>query len=142
MTMFRSRILAFALVLLAAATLAVACTGDEPAKAGATPASITVQDAAQKMKAADKPLLVDVREPSEWDEVHIDGARLAPLGKVDSELADVDHNREILLVCRSGRRSAKAQQLLATKGFTKLTNVEGGMLAWEKAGLPVVRGTR
>lgn len=86
-----------------------------------------------------KPLLVDVREPAEFDEVRIDGAQLAPLGSVVEDLEDVPKDREIVLICRSGNRSGKAQKALAERGYTGVTNMEGGMLAWEKRGYPVVR---
>lgn len=124
--------------LLIGAGLALACGGDVTGDAAKIQA-INVSTLRERLAAAQKPLLVDVREPSEYQEVHIDGARLAPLSRVVTELKDVDKSREILLVCRSGRRSAKAYGALAAKGFTNLTNVDGGMLAWEKAGYPVVR---
>ena len=86
-----------------------------------------------------KPLVVDVREVEEYQSGHIAGARLAPLAKVEEGLAGVPRDRELVLVCRSGRRSAKAYELLAERGFTRLWNLEGGMLAWEKLGYPVTK---
>ncbi len=86
-----------------------------------------------------KPLIVDVREPHEYQAGHIDGARLAPLGNVADELEGVAKDREIVLVCRSGNRSGKAQKILADRGYTNLENMEGGMLAWEKRGYPVAK---
>jgi rhodanese-related sulfurtransferase len=84
-----------------------------------------------------KPLIVDVREPHEFEAGHIDGALLAPLAAVKEKLAGVPKDREIVLVCRSGRRSGKAWETLTAAGFTKLWNMQGGMLAWEKLGYPV-----
>ncbi|HEY0592857.1 MAG TPA: rhodanese-like domain-containing protein, partial [Thermoanaerobaculia bacterium] len=55
------------------------------------------------------------------------------------ELEDVPKDREIVLVCRSGNRSGKAQRILAERGYTGLENMEGGMLAWEKHGYPISR---
>ena len=104
-------------------------------------ARITAEALHQRLQSQDdKPLVVDVREPHEFEAVRIDGARLAPLGSVVAELEDVDKDREIVLVCRTGNRSGKAQKLLAARGYTRLQNMEGGMVDWEKRGLPVVKG--
>ncbi|WP_163993782.1 rhodanese-like domain-containing protein [Pyxidicoccus caerfyrddinensis] len=86
---------------------------------------------------------VDVREPSEFDGLlgHLDGARLVPLATVRHAAADWRHDEDVLLVCRSGGRSAKAAALLVELGFTRVMNLRGGMLAWNTAELPVVRPT-
>ncbi len=85
--------------------------------------------------------MVDVREPSEFDAVlgHIEGAELVPLGTVMEAAEAWPKEEELLLVCRSGGRSGQAAGQLARKGFTRLMNLRGGMLAWNEAGLPVVR---
>lgn len=104
------------------------------------PATVTVDAVHQRLASDDaKPLIVDVREPHEYKAGHIEGARLAPLGNVAKELEDVPKDREIVLVCRSGNRSGKAQRILAERGFTRLLNMEGGMVAWEKKGYPVTK---
>ncbi|MBZ4421592.1 rhodanese-like domain-containing protein [Myxococcus sp. RHSTA-1-4] len=85
--------------------------------------------------------LVDVREPSEFDGIlgHIDGARLVPLATVKEAAADWPRDADLLMVCRSGGRSAKAAVQLLGLGFTRVMNLCGGMLAWNTADLPVVR---
>lgn len=85
--------------------------------------------------------LVDVREPSERNGLlgHIAGAELVPLGTVDGASARWPRDAALVLVCRSGGRSARAAALLARKGFTRVMSLRGGMLAWNEAGLPVVR---
>ncbi|WP_164011056.1 rhodanese-like domain-containing protein [Pyxidicoccus trucidator] len=85
--------------------------------------------------------LVDVREPSEFDGLlgHLDGARLVPLATVLDVAASWPRNADVLLVCRSGGRSAKAAAQLVARGFTRVMNLRGGMLAWNTAELPVVR---
>ncbi len=85
--------------------------------------------------------LVDVREPSEFDGLlgHIEGARLVPLGEVRRAAAAWPRDADVLLVCRSGGRSAKAAAQLVEQGFTRVMNLRGGMLAWNTAELPVVR---
>jgi rhodanese-related sulfurtransferase len=85
------------------------------------------------------PLVVDVREPSEFAEGHIEGALLAPLAEVEKGVAKVAKDRSIVLVCHSGRRSAKAYERLAAEGYRALRNLDGGMMAWEQRGYPVVK---
>ncbi len=84
-------------------------------------------------------LIVDVREPDEWNAGHIPGARLIPLGQLPQRLNELDPAREIVLVCRSGNRSAQATVLLQRAGFTRVANLAGGMIAWSRARLPVTR---
>lgn len=84
-------------------------------------------------------VLIDVREPSEWRNGHAPGAALIPLGELPTRLGEVPRDREVLLICRSGNRSGQAQRLLQARGYTRVVNVAGGMLAWERAGLPVER---
>lgn len=103
------------------------------------PTTITAQALHARLQSKETPLVVDVREPSEFQDGHIEGAKLAPLGSVEKGVADIPRDREIVLVCRSGRRSGKAQELLAARGYTNLRNMEGGMLAWEKNAYPIVK---
>ena len=84
-------------------------------------------------------VLVDVREPDEWQAGHVAGARHIPMGELPSQLSSLQRDAPIYLICRSGTRSHKAATFLARAGFTRPTNVKGGMLAWEEAGLPVER---
>lgn len=84
--------------------------------------------------------VLDVREPSEFATGVIAGAMLMPLGQVEKRLAELDafKNQPMYVVCGSGARSAQAVNFLSKNGFTKLTNIKGGMNAWRKAKLPVV----
>ena len=81
-------------------------------------------------------LLVDVREADEWAAGHAAGARHIPLGQLLARQVDLPRDREILLICRSGRRSTQAVDVLKKAGHPRPTNVQGGMLAWQRAGLP------
>ncbi|MCP3166104.1 rhodanese-like domain-containing protein [Myxococcus qinghaiensis] len=85
--------------------------------------------------------LVDVREPSELEGVlgHIEGVSPAPLATVREAVAPWPRDTEVLLICRSGARSAKAAAQLVELGFTRVMNLRGGMLAWNTEELPVVR---
>ncbi|HYD94488.1 MAG TPA: rhodanese-like domain-containing protein [Noviherbaspirillum sp.] len=84
-------------------------------------------------------LLLDVREQSEYDAGHAPGSTLIPLGQLKNRLGEIGahQNKPVVVICRSGNRSAQASGILAQQGFRNVHNVQGGMLAWEKAGLPV-----
>ncbi len=86
-------------------------------------------------------LLLDVREPSEYAEVHAKDALLIPLGQLPSRLNEIAQYKDkpVAVICRSGRRSAQGADILRKAGFSQVANVEGGTNAWVSAGLPVVR---
>lgn len=88
--------------------------------------------------------LVDVRSPVEYREVHADGAQLVPLDELDPEKVmnarDGMTDRPLYLICRSGSRGRQAVERFEAAGFDRIVNIEGGTLAWERAGLPVIRG--
>jgi rhodanese-related sulfurtransferase len=85
--------------------------------------------------------LLDVREQDEYDNGHIAGAKLVDVNGsdfLDKALAVLDPARPVAVYCRSGRRSARAASLLADKGFS-VTNLDGGVLAWQDAGKALIR---
>ncbi len=84
-------------------------------------------------------LVLDVREQGEYDAGHVLNSKLIPLGKLNERLGELEKYRErpIVVVCRSGQRSASACAFLAKKGFVQVHNLHGGIVAWQKAGLPV-----
>lgn len=86
---------------------------------------------------ADGALLLDVREPHEYQAGHAPKAKHIALGVVGHRQAELPKDRTIVAVCRSGRRSDTAATQLRAAGFTVL-NLTGGMQAWQAAGLPVV----
>lgn len=85
--------------------------------------------------------LIDVREPHEFtgELGHVPGATLVPMATVPAEASSWPRDEPVLLVCRSGGRSANVAQFLTRAGFTKVMNLVGGMLAWNQAGRPVER---
>ena len=93
----------------------------------------------------DRMVLIDVRSPAEFAEIHAEGAVLLPLDKLESKevrrLCGDTMDKPVFLICKSGQRAASAQKLLKDVGFTLPYCIEGGTIAWEQAGLPVVRGT-
>jgi len=80
--------------------------------------------------------LLDVREPDEWQAGHIAGSQHIPLGQLRERLAEVPKAKTILAVCRHGNRSEAASRGLRTLGYT-VENLEGGVTAWTRAGLPL-----
>ncbi len=86
-------------------------------------------------------LLLDVREPGEYAEVHAPNAKLIPLGELGTRMQEIASYKDkpIVVMCRSGRRSAQAVSLLQESGYSQVNNVKGGINAWESNGLKVVR---
>jgi rhodanese-related sulfurtransferase len=88
----------------------------------------------------DAPQVLDVREPAEWRDGHIEGAHLMSHKRLRERLdeLDLDPQRQVAVVCGSGVRSSTASSVLARNGYERLLNVTGGMDAWAAAGLPMV----
>jgi len=97
--------------------------------------SIHALDLWEALRKRNPPIVVDVREPREFRRGHIPQARSMPLFELLSDPSDLPQIRPVVLVCRSGRRSTRAAFTLEKRGFTNLQIVEGGLLAWENAGL-------
>jgi Dinucleotide-utilizing enzymes involved in molybdopterin and thiamine biosynthesis family 2 len=103
-------------------------------------AEITPSELAARLARADGSFdLIDVREPYEWAIAHIDGARLIPLAQIPASLSSLDKSREIVVMCRSGVRSADATRFLQSNGFTRVKNLAGGILRWSTDVDPRVR---
>jgi len=83
--------------------------------------------------------VLDVRQPDEYVEGHVPGAHLLPLDQLGERAGEVPADQPVLVVCRSGGRSATATRALNAAGWDA-TNVAGGTLAWIEAGFPVVEG--
>lgn len=86
--------------------------------------------------ARDGALLLDVRELDEWRVGRTPGSRLVPLGTLKDNFAALPRDRRIVVVCRSGARSARATTVLTREGFDAV-NLTGGLRAWASAGLPL-----
>lgn len=94
----------------------------------------------ERLEGRNKPLIVDVRQADEYRQGHIPGSRLIPLGELNRRMHELPMNREILCVCRSGSRSSRAVRQLLTGGY-QVANLRGGMLAWQREGFPVKKGS-
>jgi sulfur-carrier protein adenylyltransferase/sulfurtransferase len=96
---------------------------------------------AREELAAGDTVLVDTREPHEWDEAHLEGATLVPPATVADRIEEVapDRSQRVVLYCRVGNRSARAADLLESElGYEDVASIAGGIEAWQQAGLPVV----
>lgn len=108
--------------------------------------TITPQELKELLANGQPIQLIDVRTPAEYTEVHVQGARLVPLDKFDPQKVLTECNgssqEPIYVICRSGNRAKTAGKKLRSAGHTNVVLVEGGTLACEQAGLPIVRGKR
>jgi rhodanese-related sulfurtransferase len=97
-------------------------------------------NAQEASKAQTEREFLDVREDDEWRAGHIEGARHIPLGELSARVGELSKDRPIVAVCRSGSRSAAAVRGLKQLGYDA-ENLDGGVTAWSKAGLPLVDDT-
>lgn len=98
---------------------------------------MSVTDLFAQLQTGHAPLLVDVRSPEEYQfDGHIEGSRLLPLPVLMQRSGELPKDKPIICVCRSGNRSQVACEQLAAMGFTDLANLSGGMLDWQRRGLP------
>jgi rhodanese-related sulfurtransferase len=104
--------------------------------------TVTVEEAHRRLEAGgpDGPLLVDVRDPDEFAQARMPGAVLVPLPEFAARCGDLPMDRSLLLTCASGARSGAAAAHLLALGWTDVANVEGGIIAWYRAGLPIRSG--
>jgi adenylyltransferase/sulfurtransferase len=91
-----------------------------------------------KLDRGDRFVLVDVREPHEYQICRIPGSRLIPLGELPKRAGEVPSAEEIVVHCKSGARSAKAADFLRNAGYQKVWNLKGGILAWSDKVDPTV----
>jgi rhodanese-related sulfurtransferase len=100
---------------------------------------ISPAELSEKLKFGKHPLIIDVRQPDEFRQAHISGAKLIPLNELYKHMKELPKGREIVCVCASGSRSRSAAKILAKEGYT-VFDVQGGMTAWRQAKLPVLKG--
>lgn len=102
------------------------------------PREISVEEAVAKRDAG--AFILDVRQPEEWNEFHVPDSTLMPLSELASRVDELPKDQEIVIVCRSGNRSAQGRDILLNAGFTQVTSMAGGLTQWKAAGYPTVSG--
>jgi molybdopterin/thiamine biosynthesis adenylyltransferase/rhodanese-related sulfurtransferase len=98
------------------------------------------RSAKEEIEAGDA-MLIDTREPHEWDQAHLQGARLVPPASVREQIAEVvpERSARVILYCASGNRSARAADVLKNElGYESVASIAGGIQAWIEQGLPVI----
>ena len=106
-----------------------------PRDAAAATAPGTADDAAMR------PLIVDVREPVEFASERIEGSVLIPMSVFADRHGELPKDRPLVMQCHSGSRSSSATMFLLQRGWTDVRNLDGGIAAWMRDGLPVRTGT-
>lgn len=91
--------------------------------------NVSTTELAEKLKAG-RPVLIDVREPSEYASGHVPRAINIPVGEIASRMGELDPSAETYVICQSGRRSLRATKALTKAGFANVSNVVGGTSAW------------
>ncbi|MEV6555323.1 adenylyltransferase/sulfurtransferase MoeZ [Nocardia sp. NPDC051756] len=106
----------------------------EEGQAAAADSTVTARELKDLLDAGKEIELIDVREPVEWDIVHIEGAKLIPKDRILSgeALSELPQNRPIVLHCKTGVRSAEALAALKRAGFSDATHLQGGVIAWAR----------
>jgi sulfur-carrier protein adenylyltransferase/sulfurtransferase len=102
--------------------------------AGAVPPGtapeVSPEELRDELAGPNAPMLVDVREPNEWEIVHLESAHLIPQAQLPERLQELTGAKSVVLYCRSGARSARATRLLLDLGFTNVRSLTGGITAW------------
>lgn len=127
---------AVALIVLIAVIWIV--TGGNSNTANSLPSEISVSEALSKRESG--AFILDVRQPEEWNEAHIPDSTLIPLDQLANRINELPKDQEIVVVCRSGNRSAQGRDILLQAGFTNVTSMAGGLNQWKTAGYPTISG--
>jgi rhodanese-related sulfurtransferase len=92
--------------------------------------SITPEELKTRLDAGDRPELLDVREPWEFELARIEGARLIPMGELSERVSELDPEAETVVICHHGNRSAHVARALRQVGFARIFNLDGGIDAY------------
>jgi rhodanese-related sulfurtransferase len=130
--------LALSLLLFLVLVLITGCASSPPVVIDSPVVAIetvSVEEAYQLYQ--DGTAFLDVRTQEEWQEAHIPGATLLPLGQLESSYSSIPQDQDIVIYCRSGNRSAEAAKFLISQGYTNVSSMEGGINDWIAAGYEV-----
>ena len=86
----------------------------------------------------DKPVLLDVREPWEYEKARIEGSQLVPMREVPARVGEIDEGKEVVAICHHGGRSMQVAMFLEKQGFKRVHNLVGGIDAWSRTVDPAV----
>jgi rhodanese-related sulfurtransferase len=103
-------------------------------------AAAVAGDGTSAADPATRPLIVDVREPDEFAAQRIEGSVLIPMSQFVARHDELPRDRPLVMQCQSGSRSASATMYLVQRGWTDVRNLDGGITAWMRDGLPVRTG--
>ena len=122
------------IAILASVLLLAGCT------TSSTQMDLSVSEFSSKITEAGI-ITLDVRTPGEFNEGHIEGSVLVDFqsGNFENEIESLDKNKTYAVYCRSGNRSGQAVKVMSEAGFTNLYNLNGGVIDWANAGLPLVK---
>ena len=143
---------ALAILVLGTAALVAACSPASTSPSSGTPSASAAADSLQALPAEvstaealalreSGAFILDVRQPDEWAAGHIPDATLIPLGDLATRIAEVPRDRQVVVVCRSGNRSAQGRDILLGADYPSVTSMAGGMKDWAAAGYPTATGS-
>ena len=132
-----SRPFTWLVAAIAASAGTAAVVLSQPAGASGPLTTVSVHDMAAGL--AEGALVLDVREPFEYADAHVEGTVLVPLATVSGRAGEFPKGEPVFVFCRTGNRSLAAAEALVAAGFSDVRNVDGGIVAWHAAGLPLVR---
>lgn len=101
---------------------------------------ISAAQAREKIDSKQTCLVLDVRQPHEFQSGHISGAKLIPLSELPGRMSQISKSQPIIVVCLSGSRSVHAARMLLNAGYD-VENLRGGMMSWQASGFPVRKGS-
>jgi len=133
------RVFFSALLMIGAtiASLAVGCSPANPPATATAGMALEISPGEAATLLSQGAFLLDVRTQDEYAQGHIAGSTLIPLDILSSQLDELPRDGQILVICRSGNRSAQARDLLLASGFPRVTSIQGGIQAWIDQGLPL-----
>ncbi len=106
----------------------------------AAPSNLSAAEAYELLKKDSQVFLLDVRTSGEYMEARLEGARLIPIDELLARMGEVPKDRHILVYCAVGSRSSQVANFLAGRGYPEVSNMYGGIWAWQLRGLPVLKG--
>lgn len=125
---FQNRLLSCLLIGILV-SIGLSAQESKPKNESAVP-EIEVTEVKKKLDRGDSFILIDVREQNEWDAGHIQAARHIPLKELKGHLSQLDKNSEVIVYCKSGKRSQTGGKILKEAGFSNVQSMKGGITAW------------